>query len=76
MYPQIPLELVADPLGSTEHILWTTELPEWKIIPHEKLIHLQLNKNPLTAQLYGHSELATVFTESRNLSSSWARLTL
>ena len=36
MYPQIPWEVVANTLGSAEHILGTTELPECKTIPHEK----------------------------------------
>ena len=55
--------MVADTLGPTEHILGTSEVPECKIIPHEKPIHLQpLNKTP-TAPLYGHRELATVSTE-------------
>ena len=54
MYPQIPWEVVADNLGSAEHIFGTNEVNECKIIPHEKLIHLQpLNKTP-TAPLYGH----------------------
>jgi len=70
MYPRIPWKVVADTLGSTQHILGTTELPECKIIPHEKLTHLQLLKKTPTAPLYGHTELAIVFTGSRNLSSS------
>jgi hypothetical protein len=70
MYPQIPWEVVADTLGSTEHILGTTELPECKIILYEKINQLQLLKKTLTAPLYGHRELATVFTGPHNLSSS------
>ena len=75
MYPRSPWEVVADSLGYTQHILGTRELPECKIIPHEKLIHLHLLKKTPTAPLYGHTELATVFTGSCNLSSSRARLT-
>jgi hypothetical protein len=37
-------EVVADTFGSAEHILGTAEIPECKIKPHEKLIHLQLLK--------------------------------
>ena len=62
MYPRIHWEVVADTLGPAERILGTSEVIECKIIPHEKPIHLQpLNKIP-TAPLYGHRELATVFT--------------
>ena len=35
-------EGLADTLGFAEHILGTAEIPECKIKPHEKLIHLQL----------------------------------
>ena len=62
MYPRISWEVVADTLGPAEHILVTSEVIECKIIPHEETIHpLPLNKTP-TAPLYGHTELATVFT--------------
>jgi hypothetical protein len=70
MYPRIPWEVVADTLGSTEHILGTTELPECKIIPHEEVIHLQLLKKTPTVPLYGHTQLAAVFTGFRDLSTS------
>jgi hypothetical protein len=70
MYPRIPWEVVANPSGSAEHILGTADLPECKIIPHEELIHLQLLKKTPTAPLYGHTELATLFTGYRNLASS------
>ena len=69
MYPQIPWEVVVDTLGSADHILGTIELAECKIIPHKKLIHFQLLKKTQTAPLYGHTELATVFTGSGNWSS-------
>ena len=70
MYPRIAWEEVVGTLGSVDHSLGTTELPECKIIPHEKLIHLHLLKKTQTAPLYGHTELPTVFTGSCNLSSS------
>ena len=66
MYPRIAWEVVADTLGSAEHILGTTELPECKIVPHEKLIHPQLLMKTPTAPLHGYGEPATVFTGSRN----------
>jgi len=75
MYPRIPWEVAVDTLGYAEHIFRTTELPEWKIIPHKKQIPLQpLNKTPITP-LYGHKELATVLTGCCNLTSSRDRLT-
>jgi hypothetical protein len=30
MYPRIPWELVADPLGSAKHMMGTTELDDWE----------------------------------------------
>ena len=70
MYPRIPWEEVVDTLGSAVHILGTSELPECKIIRHGKLIRFHLLKKTQTAPLYGHTELATVFTGSHNLPSS------
>ena len=64
MYPRIPWEVVADTLGSAEHILGTSELQECKVIPHEKPTDLQPRNKTPTAPLYGHRELATVFTGS------------
>ena len=62
MHPRIHWEVVADTLAPAEHILGTSEVIECKIIPHEKPIHLQPLNKTLTAPLYEHRELATVFT--------------
>jgi len=70
MYPRIPWVVVEHNLLSAEHFLGTTEFTECKIIAHEKLIHLKLLKKTPITPLYGHRELATVFTGFRNLSSS------
>jgi hypothetical protein len=45
MCPRMPWELVADPLGSTEHILGTTALANMKIgTAASHLIQLQLTE--------------------------------
>jgi len=62
LYAWIRWEVLADTLGSVEHILGTNELPESKIIPCEKQTHLQPLKKTPTAPLRRNRELTTVFT--------------
>ena len=36
MYPWIPCKLVADPVGSVEHTLGTTDIEDWELSDSEE----------------------------------------